>query len=87
MKTLEVLGVDPGGGYEALASAIVEQAILDYRKALRNIKAGRNIMANAAMRDDCERFFRSEYFKLLTDLDGGRIMEMIRKEVRENEYR
>lgn len=71
--------------YEKLANAIIEFAVDEYKKALKyNYKNPNNISYESDIAE-LERFFRSEWFMVLTDLDGGRLMkgvrEMVLKEV------
>lgn len=61
-----------------LCNGIIEQAVKDYRKAL----AG-DYVENKAPKDviaECERFFRSTWFSLLTKVDGEYLITEIRKE-------
>ena len=59
-------------GYENLAHEIVVQACKDYRAALK--------------RDDeqaitkIEKFFRSEWYRMLTSIDGEYLISKLRKE-------
>ena len=65
--------------YENLANAIIIQAAKDYKKAYKK----------SLRRGDCERtkqelaelegFFRSEWYRTLTSLDGELVMEKLRK--------
>nr|DAL77427.1 MAG TPA: hypothetical protein [Caudoviricetes sp.] len=71
--------------YQALANAIVELAVKDYKKALKyHFKHPQNkdYTRNVA---DLERFFRSGWYGMLTDLDAEYLMNgvraMVRKEV------
>lgn len=75
---------DEIAGYKRLANAIVSRAARDYRLALK-AKKRRPKNANV-MRiiSDCERFFRSQYYHILTDVDGEWLMKQIRKNA-ENE--
>lgn len=58
-------------GYKQLAAAIVERAVIDYRVALKRYDdAGINHL---------ERFFRSEWFMILSDLDGEMLMSKVRR--------
>lgn len=61
-----------------LCNGIVEQAVKDYRKALTGEyvehKAPKDVIA------ECERFFRSTWFSLLTKVDGEYLITEIRKE-------
>lgn len=67
--------------YEQLANAIVLQAVKDYRSALKRIRM--NPANKAAMSDamGCERFFRSEWFCALTNVDGEFLIKKLREEV------
>ncbi len=72
--------------YQPLADGIVLQAVADYRNALAGEGYGR-YSAEDVVRE-CERFFRSEYFWLLTRVSGEYLIEELRKEVqgeKENE--
>ena len=66
--------IDP---YENLANVIVLQAVKDYRDALKRLKAA---MADAT---ECERFFRSGWYKTLTSVDGEYLITKLREEALE----
>lgn len=55
------------GGWNALRMAVVSQAVSDYRKC--NKEAW-----------DVERFLKSEWFQVLTTLDGEMIFEKLEDE-------
>ena len=63
--------------YQNLADAIILQAVKDYKMALEMKKC---TLKRRTIRD-CERFFKSQWFCILNDADGEKIMERIRKEV------
>ena len=65
--------------WENLANAIVLQAVKDYRRTLMVMEED-NLTA-LRRRRECERFFRSGYFDLLTKVDGERLILDLRKEV------
>lgn len=66
--------------YENLANAIILQAAKDYRSALRKLKRSpRNHLAQAEA-DSIERFFRSDWYKCLTDVDGEMVIRKLREE-------
>ena len=67
-------------GWEELACAIVHQAAADYMKALKKLKLNGGYLPALGEKDSCERFFRSEWMKQLTDIDGKWLMEELRKE-------
>ena len=56
-------------GYIALWKAVILQAVQDYRK-------------NPEMRAEVTRFFRSEYFKAMTSVDGEYIVSRLKSEVK-----
>ena len=66
--------------YENLANAIILQAVKDYRQALKLL--GRNSKCTSALstKDECERFFRSEWFSFLTSMDGEMLIRRLKKE-------
>ena len=68
--------------WQKLANAIVEQAVEDYRKAQARIKANPMIADHAKVElRQLERFFRSQWFEALTDVDGQLILSRLKKEV------
>lgn len=67
--------------YTRLANAIIVQAAKDYAKALRRLKKFPHDKDAAYTKRDCERFFRSGWFEVLTDLDGEVLMEKLQREV------
>lgn len=66
--------------YEDLANAIVLQAVKDWRKAVKTLKKRPRYEAAKQMRDDCERFFRSDWFEELTNVDGSVILRKLKQE-------
>lgn len=69
--------------YEALANAIVLQAVNDYRAALKKVKKNPNnrIALDEALQ--IERFFRSQWYQVLTSVDGEYLINRLRREVSE----
>lgn len=66
-------------GCQALATAVAKMAAVDWRKAARHeLKTGKIGPFNA--RRECERFFRSEWFKTLTGVDGDYVLQELRRE-------
>jgi hypothetical protein len=64
--------------YKNLANAIILQAVDDYRNLLRDKQP--NIKYLEVSITEIEKFFRSEWFKILTDVDGEYIIKKLRKE-------
>ena len=55
--------------YEKLANAIILQAVRDYRNC-----------CSYQMRCSIERFFRSDWFMVLTNLDGEKLIKKLQEE-------
>ena len=67
--------------YEELANAIIIRAAKDYRAAARKLKRNpHNHLAQAEI-DSIERFFRSDWYKCLTEVDGEMLIRKLKEEV------
>ena len=66
--------------YEDLAVAVAAQAAQDWRGAVRVLKRRPRNEAARQVRDECEEFFRSEWFETLTNLDGRVILRKLKQE-------
>lgn len=77
--------------YEELAAGIVKQAVVDYKKASRQLsrlppaetegeKRHRLILERQVA--ECKRFFRSGWFTQLSNLDGETLMDILDKTVK-----
>lgn len=85
----QALGVAQNGlhltttNFEDLANAIILQAADDYRIAYRQA----NVLSNGkSSQKDCrelERFFRSKWYRILTDVDGEYLIKVLRKQALE----
>lgn len=72
------VAMDP---YEKLANAIILQAVKDYRAAKRKLKRNpRNHLAQSEV-DSIERFFRSQWYECLTEVDGEMLIRKLQEEV------
>lgn len=65
---------------QMLANAIIVQAADDYRVSLRRLKLNRMNREYLQMKKECEDFFLSQWFEVLTNVDGKMIMNRIQKE-------
>ena len=66
--------------YQDLANAIVVRAAKDYRKALEKLdKPPDSVRAENDIKR-LEEFFRSDYYKLLTSLDGELLINKLKQE-------
>lgn len=66
-------------GYEKLANAIILQAKKDYVKAFRRYRGNPFDRSAAREMREIESFFGSEWFMVLSGLDGPKLAEMIRR--------
>ena len=67
--------------YEELANAIVMSAVKDYRKALKSLRINSRNKAAMSEAMECEEFFRSDWYKTLTSVDGELLISKLRAEV------
>ena len=69
-------------GCRGLIEAVILLAVNDYRRALRRLRRnGRDVYAAGTIRA-LERFFRGDYFSLMTGLDPEALIERLRREVK-----
>ena len=79
-KALEVCADD--GPYVALASAIIVQAANDYESALSPVvHRPEEVWAKQSVLVELEHFFRSNWYRTLTTIDGEYLMRRLREEV------
>ena len=67
-------------GWEALANGIVEQAVKDYRAALKTLRRHPDSKAAMATAMEVEQFFHSDWYAALTDIDPDYLIDRLRKE-------
>ena len=67
--------------YEALGNAVVLQAVKDYREAVHKLSRGKKNTNAESTKQECERFFKSPYFNIFTELDGKALLSQLEKEV------
>ena len=67
--------------YENFANAIILQAVKDYRIALKSLKANARNRTAQADKAEIERFFRSQWYSALTDVNGEMLIHSLQKEV------
>jgi hypothetical protein len=73
--------IDEREAYENLANAIIQSAAEDYKSALLLLK--KNPDSRAAQEDvkRLERFFYSEWYEVLTNLDPGYLIRKMKEMV------
>jgi len=67
--------------YQNLANAIVLLAVNDYRKALKRLSLYPKYRTVQYQKRQIEQFFLSEYYKLLTSVDGERLIRKLNEDV------
>lgn len=76
MKRPMIIG-NEGNPWESLANAIIVQATRDYRVAIK-LQNG-SITAERTVKE-CEMFFRSQYFTILSAMNPEYLIDRIRQE-------
>lgn len=66
--------------YENLAQEVILQAVKDYRTARKELKYYPKNKDTKLMIEDCERFFRSDWFGVLTSVDGQMLLRRLQEE-------
>ena len=67
-------------GYRELANAIILQAVKDYRKILSRCKKYPCDEIWISQRREIEKFFTSDWFVELSNVDGTKIMKKLQEE-------
>lgn len=67
--------------YEALANAIVLNAVKDYREALQKLKKHPRNNSALYTKNEVERFFRSDWYSTLISIDPEMLIEKLNEEV------
>ena len=66
--------------YENLANAIILRAVDDYKEAKKIIpNTPENILKKEKMINDVTHFFKSQYFRALTNVSGEYILKELEK--------
>lgn len=68
-------------GYEALANAIIIQAAKDFRAAYKRMKRFPNDARTQDEVRDITKFFCSEWFEALSDVDGPALLRKMKDEI------
>ena len=67
--------------HEALANAIILQAVKDYRMALKRVKKNPR---NKEAISEALAFFRSSWYSTLTSVDGDFLIQKLQEEIRQS---
>ena len=66
--------------YKEIASAIILQAVKDYRTATRKYKKGKDTDKHQATMNEIENFIRSEWFGVLSDIEPEMLLGKLKEE-------
>ncbi|EJG4807078.1 hypothetical protein NAB59_002748 [Listeria innocua] len=69
--------------YQNLANAIILMAVKDYRDALKKLKKRPRYGPAHDIKNEVERFFRSDWYRELTSVDGNVLIKKLQAEVSE----
>ena len=69
--------------YQDLANAIILMAVKDYRDALKKLKKRPRYGPAHDIKNEVERFFRSDWYRELTSVDGNVLIKKLQAEVSE----
>ena len=72
-------------GYNELAKAIILQAVKDFKPVYLRLKRHPDDKAAASRVKEITEFFCSEYFCLLSNADGPRLLKKIVKQIDEEQ--
>ena len=67
--------------YESLANAIILQAVKDYCRTLKCLRRNPRNRSAQADKAEIERFFRSQWYSALTNVNGEMLIRSLQKEV------
>lgn len=77
VQKAEETKMDP---WQSLANAIVISAAKDYRAALRRLRRNPNSQSAKSEIADIERFFRSDWYAMLTNVPGEALIRKLKEE-------
>ena len=75
---MKMINYDIRQPWEDLANGIIEQAADDYKKALKRIKKSKQLKAAQEIHS-LNRWFRSEWFSMLTQVDPEYLIQNLNK--------
>ena len=66
--------------FEGLANAIIIRAAVDYRLALKHLRQNPDFQPAISRKNEVERFFRSDWFSILTRINGIELLARLKTE-------
>ena len=70
--------------YQSLANSVILLAVKDYRRGLKMRKKRPQSGTARFLIEDAERFFKSDWFTVLTDVQGEWLINKIREEFKDD---
>ncbi len=68
--------------WQELGSAIVLQAVKDYKAAMKRLRKNPDNKAARKMLRECERFFHSGWYEMLTDIEPECLLRGVQRKGR-----
>lgn len=68
--------------WQELGNAIVLQAVKDYKAAQRALRKKPDSKSAKAMIRECDQFFRSSWYEMLTDIEPDCLLRNVRGKVK-----
>ena len=68
--------------WQELGNAIVLQAVKDYKAAMRKLRKDADYKPARKMLRECERFFHSGWYEMLTDIEPECLLRGVRRKGR-----
>lgn len=75
---MQMINYDSRQPWEDLANGIIEQAADDYKRSLKKIKKSKQLRAAQEIHS-LNRWFRSEWFSMLTQIDPEYLIQNLNK--------
>lgn len=72
--------------YENLANAVIKKAVRDWQNAIIALHLNPNDDRAYRQKNTIERFFRSNWYRTLTNMDGEKLLKLARKQVEDNNW-
>lgn len=73
-------------GFEGLIKGIIKQAVLDWLDSMYKLREDPNDTVAMKTKSDVERFFKSEWYVYLCNIDGKKIMQLVEEAFYKGEF-
>lgn len=65
--------------FEDLGNSVIARAAKDYKRAVRLLKKDPEDLESIIIKEEIEEFFLSDWFNVLTNLDGNNLLRRLKK--------